>query len=138
MTSPLYERSLHACVDPQCLDKVHQLVAQLWTEATDVSEIDRTLFELAVLEVAGNIVQHSVSDEMIICNLRLQVYDRRLDAMFLDSAQEVSVDLTVAEMPNEMAESGRGLAITISAVDELSYQREGSLNCWRLSRTRTE
>lgn len=135
--APLHERSLHACVDPQCLDKVHDLVAQLWVEATDVSELDRALFEVAVLEIAGNILQHSVSEEAIICNLNLQVYPGRLDAIFLDSAEEVTVDLTNRDLPPETAESGRGLAMTISVLDQLSYEREGSLNCWRLSRSRT-
>lgn len=131
------ERSLHACVDPTCLDKVHELLAELWTEAADVADVDRTLFELAVMEVAGNIVQHSVSDDVILCNLHVQVFDTRLDALFLDTAQEVIVNLTAAHLPDDMAESGRGLAMTIGAVDQLSYQREGALNCWRLSRTRT-
>ncbi|SDO33986.1 serine/threonine-protein kinase RsbW [Nakamurella panacisegetis] len=131
------EHSLHACVDPDCLGKVHALVEQLWAESVDVAEIDRILFESAVLEIAGNIVQHSVSDQPILCNLTLRIYPTRLEAVFCDTAEEAAVDVESATMPDDLAESGRGLAMTKRALDQLSYQREGHVNCWRLSRTRT-
>lgn len=133
----MVERSLHACVDPLCLSKVHMLIEDLWAETTDVAVTDRFLFESAVLEIAGNIVQHSVSDYEILCNLVLRVYETRLEAVFSDTAEPAIVDLESAALPDHLAEHGRGLAMTKLAVDRLSYAREGSLNCWRLSRTRT-
>ncbi len=134
---PVVEHSLHACVDPDCLGKVHGLIEDLWAEATDVAETDRILFESAVMEIAGNIVQHSVSDQEIVCNLILRISPTRLEAVFRDTAEEAVVDLESATLPDDLVEHGRGLAMTKRAVDQLSYQREGPLNCWRLSRTRT-
>jgi serine/threonine-protein kinase RsbW len=131
------EHSLHACVDPSCLSKVHLLIEDLWAEATDVADTDRFLFESAVLEIAGNIVQHSVSDHQILCNLTLRVYQNRLEAVFSDTADAAVIDVDSAALPDDAAEHGRGLAMTKRAVDQLSYTREGALNCWRLSRTRT-
>ena len=36
-------------------------------------------------------------------------------------------------MPDEQAESGRGLAIALAALDELSHETDGG-NTWRLRR----
>lgn len=38
-------------------------------------------------------------------------------------------------MPSAMAESGRGLALTLAAV-ELVYRRDGDTNHWRIVRRR--
>ena len=40
-------------------------------------------------------------------------------------------------MPEELAESGRGIALIQALVDELEYVRSGSSNHWRISRSRT-
>jgi serine/threonine-protein kinase RsbW len=39
-------------------------------------------------------------------------------------------------MLSAMAESGRGLALTLAAVDELVYRRDGDTNHWRIVRRR--
>ena len=43
------------------------------------------------------------------------------------------IDLSSVAMPDELAESGRGLALAMAAVDDLSYEREGGRNLWRLT-----
>ncbi len=128
---------LHVCVDPDCLRKVHSLLAAMWATSTDVSELDRIMFETAVMEIAANIVQHAPDKDPTKCNLILEVYPERLDALFKDDGRMVLVNVNEAEMPHALAESGRGLAIAKAAVDVLKYERHNGDNIWKLSRTRT-
>lgn len=128
---------LHVCVDPDCLRKVHSLLAAMWSTSTDISELDRMMFETAVMEIAANIVQHAPDKDPTKCNLILEVYPERLYAQFKDDGRMVVVNINAAEMPHALAESGRGLAIAKAAVDVLEYERHNGDNIWKLSRTRT-
>ncbi len=131
------ERTLQHCVRPADLDRIHELLADLFSDAGDVDGRDRIGFELAVIEVAGNIAEHSLQTPDFTCDLVVRVGPDRLEAEFHDSGQELQVDLDDAEMPDEMAESGRGLAIARAAVSELTYRREGAGNTWLIRRDRT-
>jgi anti-anti-sigma factor len=135
--SRIQMHELHVCVDPDCLRKVHSLLAAMWTTSTDVSELDRMMFETAVMEIAANIVQHAPDKDPTKCNLILEVYPERLDALFKDDGRMAVVNVNAAEMPHALAESGRGLAIAKAAVDVLKYERHNGDNIWKLSRTRT-
>jgi serine/threonine-protein kinase RsbW len=133
----LQVHELHACVDPDCLAKVHNLLAEMWTASTDVSELDRMMFETAVIEIAANIVQHGTAEGPINCNVIFEIYPDRIDAHFKDDGVTVHVDIAAAQMPDALAESGRGLAMAKAAVDVLTYERLNGDNFWKLSRTRT-
>jgi serine/threonine-protein kinase RsbW len=95
------------------------------------------MFETAVIEVAGNIVQHGAGAGSVNCNLILEVYPDRLDAHFKDDGGTAYVDIGAAHMPEALAETGRGLAMAKAAVDVLTYERRNGGNYWKLSRTRT-
>ncbi|MBT2551331.1 ATP-binding protein [Arthrobacter sp. ISL-65] len=133
----LHVHELHACADPECLGKVHDLLALIWETSPDVSALDRAMFETAVIEIAANIVRHGSEEGSTFCNLILEVYPDRLDARFKDDGQIAHVDLDAAAMPDDFAESGRGLAMAKAAVDVLTYRRHNNDNYWTLSRTRT-
>ncbi|MBT2513142.1 ATP-binding protein [Arthrobacter sp. ISL-30] len=135
--SRLQVHELHACADPECLGKVHDLLARMWETSPEVSELDRAMFETAVIEIAANIVEHGSQEGSILCNLILEVYPDRLDARFKDDGRIAQVDLDAAAMPDDFAESGRGLAMAKAAVDVLTYHRHNNDNYWTLSRTRT-
>ncbi len=60
----------------------------------------------------------------------------RVEARFTDTGRPTLVDLAAAAMPGELAEDGRGLALARAAVDELSYERDGAVNRWRIVRRR--
>jgi serine/threonine-protein kinase RsbW len=126
---------LSAAVVPESLERVHAGLEELWRQADDVGLEDRIRFETAVAEVAGNIVQHSgaVSGHF---EVELRADADRLEARFRDEGERVEVDLSAAHLPADLAESGRGLALTLAAVDELEYRREGRTNHWRVLRRR--
>lgn len=81
---PLQIHEFHACADPECLGKVHNLLAEMWDTSPDVSELDRAMFETAVIEIAANIIRHGNDEGSTLCNLTLEVYPDRLEAHLRD------------------------------------------------------
>jgi serine/threonine-protein kinase RsbW len=134
--SAAHLRVLQECSRPECLDRIHQAMEELWAEVTDVDQVDRMLFEIAVIEVAGNVVRHGGGDGGFDCQITLRVFDRSLEATFCDTGRRAEVDIAGADLPEEDSEHGRGLAMARDAVDELSYERVDGTNCWRIRRDR--
>jgi len=122
---------------PDALDLAHEQLEELWAADPGVSPADRMRFELAVIEILGNIVEHAWrADEghpsARRLSLELILTRDRLEAVLGDNGIPASIDLSAATMPDEDAESGRGLALTLAAVDALDYARDGGRNVWRI------
>jgi serine/threonine-protein kinase RsbW len=128
------ELSFRGSVEPACLDRTHELLAQLWQEQPDVAELDQIMFSTAVLEVANNIVSHSAGGSI---SLVLQGDAQQLEARFCDDGAAVEVDLHNAVLPDDLAESGRGLAMVRMAVDDFSYHHSEGFSRWHLVRRRS-
>lgn len=138
MTEPVaHQRVLDDCVQPECLDRISDVLQQLWTEVGDMPDLDRMMFEMAVIELAGNVVRHRHSDTGFECRITLRVSRARLEAVICDSGDPVDVDIAAAALPDDLAEQGRGLPMARAAVDELTYDRVDGLNYWRIRRDRT-
>lgn len=126
---------LEACAEPECLERVHRLLDQLWGDVPDLDPGRRMGFEIAVAEVAANIVEHGRDPEEtrhVDLHLRLVAYDDRVEAHFRDTGRVALVDLTRPALPGDESEDGRGLAIAGAAVDEVAYERHGEVNLWRM------
>ncbi len=123
--------------EPECLDNIHALIARLWEEQPGVTGRDRMLFATALVEVAGNIVQHSRTGPHTELVVTLRVGTDRIEAVLVDDGPAAEVDIARTSLPGDFAESGRGLALARAAVDELTYERAGSRNRWRLVRQRS-
>lgn len=124
---------------PQSLDLVHPALEQLWTTHPQVPARDRMRFETAVVEVFANVVEHAFrtdpedpEGEGRRLDLVLAATDARVEATFTDNGQPAELDLSVVTLPDATSESGRGLAMAIAALDDLSYQRDGGRNRWQL------
>ena len=136
-TEPICAVGARGTAGPDCLDRVHSLLEELWRGAPDVTDEDRMLFELAVVEVTGNIVEHA-GPKPVSCALDLAVYPGHLEATFVDSGQPTGdLRLDEREMPDEMAETGRGLPMVRAVVDVLEQDRVDGTNRWFLRRVRT-
>ncbi len=127
---------LEAAAGPDALEHVHALIASLWTDAPGVGDADRIGFETAVIEIAANILEHACAGAGVDMRLEVRAHADRLEARFTDTGRPSLVDLASAAMPGELAEDGRGLALARAAVDELSYERDGAVNRWRIVRRR--
>ncbi len=121
---------------PASIDELHSLLARAGAENPDVSAADLMMFETAVIEIAANVVEHGrPSGEVSYC-FRLHVLDDRLEACLSDSGEEPCDMPVTAELPHEMSERGRGLALAEAALDQLVYQRCEDRNVWRMVRLR--
>lgn len=125
---------LEGRADPPSLERVHDLVDTLWLRVPGVVPADRYAFETAVIEVAGNIVEHGGAD----VRLRLWVvaYEDWLEAHFRDTGR--AVELPDGSAPvDPLAETGRGIALARAAVDDVAYGRQGGTNRWDLRKRRS-
>lgn len=121
--------------DLALIDAVHDALEGLWLEVPDVSDEDRLLFALAVSEVATNVVEHAAGDVRPTVSIRLAVDEIRLVAVMSDDAEPALIRLGEVEMPGSDAESGRGLALALAALDELRHEADDG-NTWVLRRDR--
>lgn len=121
--------------DNAVLDAVHAALRALWAAASEVDAGDRALFEIAVAEVAANIVQHGGGAAVVVLDLAAD--GEVLEARFRDTGagMEPAV-LAAAELPDVDLEAGRGLAMAKAALDELHYERLSDGNQWTLRRIR--
>lgn len=133
------ERVLDAA--PERMDDLQDLVADMWATEPTVAASDRIRFEMAVVEIFGNIVEHSVrrhaGPPVRRVEVLLTVSDESVVARFADDGRPVAIDLHEVTMPSPDAEDGRGLAMALAAVDDLSYERKGDINRWTVTCTRS-
>ena len=90
------------------------------------------LFETALGEIGGNVLTHGNPPGVE----RPIEYELRFDggvvvASLSDSGLPAHEHLS-RDMPDQESESGRGLAMARSLLDELGYERDGDVNRWRL------
>lgn len=128
-------RSLRLVTASDTLDRIHAFLDEALA-GEPVDDLVRMQFEIAVAEIAANIVEHTARDAPVGVHLELRLLPDRLEAEFRDDGRPVQVDLASVALPDDLAERGRGLAIARGALDELSYQRDGDTNRWLLVRHR--
>ncbi|WP_068164184.1 ATP-binding protein [Rhodococcus phenolicus] len=126
--------SLTTVTGPSTIDEIHALFAGLSPGAVESTALAQ--FELAVVEIAANIVEHAGRGEPVTLDLELTLLPDRAEAIFHDDGRAADVDLESVSFPDELAEHGRGLAIALECLDELTYRRADDRNTWRLVRTR--
>lgn len=119
------------------VEDVLETLEDLYTTTGDVSHEDQTFFSLAVSEIATNIVTHGEAETEVTVTAELVVDDESLTADFQDDADPVELPLEAAALPDEFAESGRGLAIAKMALDQLSHEVEDG-HSWHLVRKRRQ
>jgi serine/threonine-protein kinase RsbW len=125
---------LEGRADAPCLERVHDLVDELWARVPEVQPADRYRFETAVIEVAGNIVEHGGPEVRL--RLWLRVHEDRVEAQFRDTGRPVELPPD-GQVLDPLAEDGRGLALARATADDLSYERTGHTNRWSVVKRRT-
>jgi serine/threonine-protein kinase RsbW len=92
------------------------------------------LFETAVIEVAGNVVEHGRPLGRVRWSFRLSVREGALEGRLSDSGEEYPGGAWGTDMPDTMEEAGRGLALATAVLDSLVYERSGNVNEWWMVR----
>ena len=114
------------------IESVHAAFARAGSHPSGVTEETRRMFELAVVEVLANIGAHSRSGRAVTVTMELTVGASGCLASIRDDAPPASVDLDGAEMPDALAESGRGLALVQAIVDRFEHSGDAAGNVWTL------
>jgi serine/threonine-protein kinase RsbW len=120
---------------PDDVDTVHELLALVWDGSPTISAGDRMRFETALIELASNVMRHADAGQGVSCTLTVDVTADGIEARLRDNGRPGDIELTQIEMPDEDAESGRGLALIHSLVDEVEYRRAADENHWRIRKT---
>lgn len=118
----------------ELVDHVLDALDGLWADAPHVADRDRTLFALAVSEVATNMVQHTDDPDGVTLTVDIRVSSDDLLATLTDTAPPAEIDWDGVDMPDANSESGRGLALSTAALDEFRHYADARGNTWRLRR----
>jgi serine/threonine-protein kinase RsbW len=121
---------------PDDVDAVHEFLETVWAANPGVSEFDRMAFETALIELASNVIQHAAGEGGVTCVLTVGADENGLTAQLADTADAGGIVLMDRSMPDELSESGRGIALIQALVDDLRYERVDERNVWSISRAR--
>ncbi|ANH39921.1 hypothetical protein I601_3515 [Nocardioides dokdonensis FR1436] len=132
---------LSAPATPEILELVHAMFEHLFAARPDIEDVPRMRFEMSVIEILSNIVEHAYRADSASTHgpgesrrfaITVALTPTRMLASLSDNGMPMSLDLEGAAMPDELAESGRGLAMAAAALDALDYSRDGGINHWHL------
>ncbi len=132
----LVRRSFRLHCPPDSVDTVQDALATVWGYVPDLSAADQMAAELAIVELAANVVQHANMGDPIDFTLTVVVYDDRIETTVTDEGRVDHVDLRERAMPDGDAERGRGIPIMQSLADSLEHRRIDGLNHWTVVRGR--
>jgi serine/threonine-protein kinase RsbW len=127
--------SLALSTPPDDVNAVHDLLEQVWAASADVPDLDRFSFETALIELASNVIRHADGGSGVSCRLAVTVRGDRLEATLTDSGEPGDIELSAADLPDDLSESGRGIPIIKALVDVVEYGREADANRWYISRS---
>ena len=123
---------------PGTLDSVHELLRTVWEKSPEIDGQDQMRFETALIELTSNIFRHADDGLGISFSLTVRITNKHIEAILRDTGQPGEINLTEVAMPDELSESGRGIALIHALVDEFTYEREGKLNVWHILKKKTE
>ncbi|BCW08048.1 MULTISPECIES: ATP-binding protein [Micrococcaceae] len=137
MTEVIARRGYRGPSDDDAIEAIHTELDALWDDASFVPEMDRMTFTTAVIESAANIVQHAqpVGEKPVEIDVDITVQPTRLVArVSAHNAREPFAEDMQADLPDEEAESGRGLALIEMLVTTVTFERQDGTNTWILTR----
>jgi len=132
--SEAVRHTLRMSSPPDDVDTVHDLLEIVWTEVPAIGMEDRFSFETALIELASNVMRHADPGSGVSCTLLIETFPDRIEATLSDSGEPGDVQLADRDMPDVLAESGRGIPLIQALVDELRYDRTDGINRWHITR----
>jgi serine/threonine-protein kinase RsbW len=116
------------------LAQLHQLIEQAGGDHPEIEPLDLAMLETALIEIAGNVVEHGTPPGEIRYEFRLEITDQHLHGLLVETGDPVRVREGVLVEHDELAESGRGLRLARAVLTELRYERRGDTNAWVMTR----
>lgn len=129
---------LRLTTPPANVNDVHDFVIAELDRHPDLNPMDRMVFVTALVELATNVIQHADTGFGVTCTFSLRVGQDCIEAELSDTAEDGGIKLVARGMPDdELAESGRGIALIQALVDDLRYERVGDRNLWSITKKTT-
>lgn len=113
------------------LDEIEDMLDRMWSVNFHVPGAVRMEVGIAAAEIAANIVEHAGSGRTVRIRMEAYVGLNEVRVDFTDDGSPTEVRLDKVCLPDEMAETGRGLALAQAVLQTLSYRRKG-INHWTL------
>ena len=120
---------------PDDVETLHDLLEPVWGGLNTLTPTDRFSFETALIELVANIIRHGDTGSGVVFTLTVEKTTSRITAVSTDNGPEAHVEWDRDEMPDALAESGRGIQLIRALADDLSYSRVDGQNRWEISRT---
>ncbi len=125
-----YQRNLTA--PPEDVDSVHDFLQTIWTENPEIPAKEKIRIETAIIELAANIILYSETTAGVIFNITVSTSKDNLEASISDNGELFSLELDSHIMPEDYAESGRGIPMVKSLVDKFEFDSSDGRNTWRI------
>jgi len=119
---------------PDNIRRLHDLLESIYAKTPSVTVEDRTAFETALVELASNVIVHGGKDSVVHCSIRIESFPDRIEATLTDTGTLVDLDLDGYSMPSPLAESGRGIPLIRTLVNEFTHGVAENLNYWHIVR----
>ncbi len=113
------------------LNEIEDTLDRMWAINFHVPGAVRMEVGIAAVEIAANIVEHAGADFPVRMRMEARVGLNQVRVDFTDNGSPSEIALDQVRLPDEMAESGRGLALAQAVLQTLTYRRNG-LNHWTL------
>jgi serine/threonine-protein kinase RsbW len=135
MPEPI-RHTLRMATPPGDVNTVHDMLEQVWSDVPEIAAEDRFKFEVALIELASNVMRHADTGSGVVCALVIETHSDRISATLSDSGEPGEVTLAGRAFPEDtLAESGRGIPLIQALVDELRYDCDDGFNHWYITRT---
>lgn len=129
-------RSFRLRCPPDSVDTVQDLLATVWGHVADIDSADVMAAELAIVELAANVIQHANMGDPVDMALAVVVYGDRIEATVTDDGRVDHVDLRPRSMPDGEAENGRGIPLMQFLAETVEHRRIDGYNHWTIVRAR--
>lgn len=122
---------------PDSLEELHTLLERIGSEHPEVDAADLMMFETAVIEIAGNVIEHGTPAGQVVFVFVFTVEEDRLECRLRDTSVRPLPETGTSPMPQDPTEEdGRGLALAHAVLDRLESHHADGVNHWTLVRNR--
>lgn len=128
---PDSEVVLDTVTGPETLDAIQVSLDGFFAVHRHVPGMVRLDLSIAAAEIGANIIEHSGAGQTIHLRMTIGLFPDEVRIDFIDDGVPAEMKLDAAALPEDDAESGRGLTIAQAVLSELTYHRD-SVNHWTL------
>ncbi len=137
MPEPSWHHLSTGRATPTRLESLPAVLVSGFSAVPGWGDDDRSCVELALSEIATNIVEHGDVSGSGQVRARLEIVIDSRQARVVVDDDAPPADITLGGMPDVGAESGRGLALVDLVTDSFAHTTSADGNRWAFTRART-